>query len=77
VGKLAANHPMALTEPAPQVRVSAHSDSALTYTVRVWCKTADYWDVYFDMTESIKKAFDANNIAIPFQQLDVHVKNDR
>ena len=77
VGKLAANHPMALTEPAPQVRVTAHSDSALTYTVRVWCKTADYWDVYFDMTESIKKAFDENGIAIPFQQLDVHVKTDR
>ena len=32
------------------------------------------WDVYFDMTEGIKKAFDQNNIAIPYPQMDIHVK---
>lgn len=77
VTKLAEDHPLALAEPAPQVRVTNHSESSLTYTVRVWCKTADYWDVYFDMTEGIKKAFDANGIQIPYPQMDVHVKNDK
>lgn len=76
VTKLAENHPLALAEPAPQVRVSAHSDSSLTYVVRVWCKTEDYWTVFFDLTEGIKKAFDENGIEIPYPQMDVHVKND-
>ena len=56
---------------------TAHNDSALTYTVRVWCKTEDYWDVYFDMTEGIKKAFDKNGIEIPYPQMDVHVVSDK
>ena len=74
VTKLAENHPLALAEPAPQVRVSAHSDSSLTYVVRVWCKTEDYWTVFFDLTEGIKKSFDENGIEIPYPQMDVHVK---
>ena len=72
--KQAEAHPLALAEPAPMVRLSAHGDSALTYTVRVWCKNEDYWDVHFDLTESIKKAFDENGISIPYPQMDVHVK---
>ena len=75
LNKLACGHPLALQSPAPFVRLSAHSDSALTYTVRVWCKNADYWDVYFDLTEGAKKAFDENGIQIPYPQMDVHVKN--
>ncbi len=39
-------------------------------------KNADYRTVYFNMTENIKKAFDENGIEIPFNQLDVHVKNN-
>ncbi|MBQ7088562.1 MAG: mechanosensitive ion channel [Clostridia bacterium] len=74
VTSLAEQHPMALAEPAPQVRVSQHADSSLTYVVRVWCKNADYWDLYFDLTEGIKKAFDENGIQIPYPQMDVHVK---
>ena len=77
VTTLAEQHPLALAEPAPQVRLSAHGDSSLTYVVRVWCKNADYWDVYFDLTESIKKAFDENGVEIPFPQMDVHVKTDK
>jgi len=77
VTTLAEQHPLALAEPAPQVRVSNHSDSSLTYVVRVWCKTEHYWDVYFDLTEGIKKAFDKNDIEIPFPQMDVHVVSDK
>ncbi len=72
--KQAEAHSLVLQDPAPMVRLSAHGDSALTYTVRVWCKNEDYWTVHFDLTESIKAAFDANDIAIPYPQMDVHVK---
>ena len=75
ITKLAEEHPLALAEPAPQIRVKAHSSSSLTYVVRVWCKTENYWALYFDLMEGIKKTFDENGIQIPYPQMDVHVKN--
>lgn len=68
-----AKNPLALRDPAPFVRLVNRGDSALEYTVRVWCKTADYWDVYFDLNENITAAFKENNISIPFPQLDIHI----
>lgn len=75
IRKVIDSNPMALKNPEPFVRLSAHSDSALTYTVRIWCKNADYWDVNFDTIENVKKAFDENGIKIPYNQIDVHVDN--
>lgn len=68
--------PQALKDPAPFVRVSDQADSALTYTVRIWCKNADYWTVYFDVLEGVKAAFDRNQITIPFPQMDIHISNN-
>lgn len=76
IGKVIEAHPMALKNPEPFVRLSAHNESALTYTVRIWCKNADYWDVNFDIIENVKKAFDENGITIPYNQIDVHVSNN-
>jgi small conductance mechanosensitive channel len=75
INKVIADNPMALKTPEPFVRLSAHNDSALTYTVRIWCKNADYWNVNFDTIENVKKAFDENGIEIPYNQIDVHVDN--
>jgi small conductance mechanosensitive channel len=75
INKVIADNPMALKNPEPFVRLSAHNDSALTYTVRIWCRNADYWDVNFDTIENVKKAFDENGIEIPYNQIDVHVDN--
>lgn len=72
---LANAHPLALKEPAPFVRLSAQGDSALVFTARVWCKNEDYWSVYFDLNEGVKKAFDEKGVQIPYPQMDVHVKN--
>lgn len=70
------NHPKALKDPEPFIRVSEHADSALTYVVRVWCKSENYWDVNFDIIEGVKEAFDKNDITIPYPQVDVHVSKD-
>lgn len=66
------SHPLVLKDPTPFARLSAHKDSALEYTLRVWCKTEDYWTVYFDLIRDVKLAFDKEGIEIPFPQLDVH-----
>lgn len=69
-------HELVLKDPAPMVRMSAHSASSIDIVTRVWVKSADYWTVNFDIIEAVKREFDANGIEIPFNQLDVHVKND-
>ena len=76
INEVAAKEPLILSDPAGTVRLSKHGDSSLEICSKFWCKTADYWDVYFNLTEAVKKAFDENGIEIPFNQLDVHVKNN-
>lgn len=63
-----------MTDPEPFFAVGEHGDSSVTIVVRIWCKTADYWNVYFYMQEQILRAFEKNGIEIPFTQVDVHSK---
>ena len=62
-----------LKDPAPQIAMIELADSSVNFVVRPWVKATDYWGVYMDVTEAIKKAFDANDISIPFPQRDVHM----
>lgn len=70
----AAKHELVLQDPAPFVRLSKQSESSLDFTVRVWTASADYWTVNFDLLERVHARFAAENVEIPFNQLDVHVK---
>ena len=63
-----------LPDPAPTVHLSECADSGMKYTVRLWCKTADYWDLYFYLMEEGKRALDRAGIQIPYPQVDVHIK---
>ena len=67
------NHPKVLKDPAPFVGVGELGDSSVNLAVRPYCEPDDYWDVYFDIYEAGKNALDANNIEIPFPQVDVHL----
>jgi small conductance mechanosensitive channel len=62
-----------LDDPACTIAVSALADSSVNFVVRPWVKSADYWGVMFDLTESIKKRFDKEGISFPFPQQDVHL----
>ena len=62
-----------LDDPACLIAVSELADSSVNFVVRPWVRTADYWAVMFDLTEAIKKRFDAEGISIPFPQQDVHI----
>lgn len=72
--RIITEHPLTLSEPEPFVRLSKHDESALVFTVRVWCETPNYWDIYFDLLEKVKTEFDKNGIEIPYNKLDVYVK---
>ncbi|HSL90680.1 MAG TPA: mechanosensitive ion channel domain-containing protein, partial [Ignavibacteriaceae bacterium] len=62
-----------LKEPVPQIVVSELADSSVNFNVRPWVNNSDYWGVYFDITEKVKKKFDEQKISIPFPQRDVHI----
>ncbi len=65
-----------LHDPKSNVAVFELADSSVNFVVRPWVNSADYWDIYFDMTAKIKLALDENGISIPFPQRDVHIKNE-
>ena len=66
-------HPMALADPEPFVRLSAFRDSSVEYTVRVWCRTEDYWSLYFDLLEQVRAAFDRAGIDLTYPHFNLHV----
>ena len=68
-------HEKVMKDPLPFVRVVELADSSVNFAVRAWAKSADYWDVYLDVTEAVKKSFDKEGISIPFPQSDVHIYN--
>lgn len=55
------------------IRLNEMAASSLNFVVRVWTANANYWPVYFDLMENFKRALDANNIGIPYPQMDVHL----
>ena len=57
----------------PEVMVEALGDSSVNLKLRTWVKSEDYWGLFFDITENVKKQFDGARISIPFPQRDVHL----
>lgn len=62
-----------LKDPEAFIGVGELGDSSVNLTTRVWVKTADYWDVFFDLNEKVYDAFNKDGINIPFPQMDVHL----
>ena len=58
------------------IRVANHGASSIDIVARPWVKASDYWNYKFDILEQIKLEFDRNGISIPYNQLDVHIKDD-
>ena len=63
----------ALADPAPVAYVTSYGDSAINYSLRVWCNNADYWDVFFAVNQNVKKTFDERGIIMTYPHLNVHL----
>ncbi|MGI6013222.1 MAG: mechanosensitive ion channel family protein [Oscillospiraceae bacterium] len=62
--------------PEPFVALSAYLDSAVEYTVRVWCNNADYWNVVFQLNEQVRESFARNHVEMPYGHLNVHIRQN-
>ena len=71
---VAESDPKSLKGPAPLARLKTQSASSLDFVLRVWCAPENYWDLYFDLNENVKKALDEAGMEIPFPQMDVHMR---
>lgn len=69
---LAENDKRVLSTPAPLFVLSELADSSVNYSVRLWVKSEDYSNVYFDMTRKIYEEFNKQGIGFPFPQLQIH-----
>lgn len=65
-----------IEEKPIDVFVDSFGDDAVLIGVRVWSLKEDFWPLKWALLEEIKYAFDQNNIAIPFRQMDVTIKQD-
>lgn len=57
----------------PFLPMTTMADSSISFQLRVWTDTDNYWPVKFETTEKIYDALNAAGISIPFPQLDVHM----
>jgi small conductance mechanosensitive channel len=69
------SHDKVLTNPEPLIRVNELGDSSVNFAVYPWANRDDYFEVYWDITRSVKIRFDEEGISIPFPQRDVHIYN--
>ena len=64
----------ALLDPAPMAVITAYGDSAISYSLRLWVKTPDYWDIYYQVNQRVKDVFDAQEIEMTYPHLNVHIQ---
>ena len=69
----AAQVPTILPDPAPAVAVAEYGESAISYSLKVWSRTDDYWTTMFDINKRIKEVFDKNHVEMTYPHLNVHL----
>ncbi|MGF6906170.1 mechanosensitive ion channel family protein [Fusobacterium sp. PH5-44] len=72
--EVAKENPKILQNKPKTIRLRTHGLNSLDFLFRVWVKSGDYWDVMWDCNENVKRAFDKNNIEIPYQKIDIYQK---
>lgn len=73
IQEIVENHPYALKEPAPFIRVIEHGASSIDIAARIWVETEHYWELNFDMKEMVKTEFDRHGINIPYPHMDINI----
>ena len=63
-----------LPDPAPNAVILGYTETAVQYSVRVWVKTEDYWDVMFAINRNVKRIFDEQSIKAAFPHVHVYME---
>lgn len=76
ISRLIKENPLALADPAPNIKIANYANSAVEIIARPWVASGDYWQLKFELLEAIGREFRQAGIVIPYNQLDVHIKNN-
>ena len=68
-------NPLALADPEPNIKISEYKDSGIEIIVRPWVLSDNYWQLKFELLESIGRELRRQGIEIPYNQIDVHIKD--
>ena len=63
-----------LGDPAPFAAVTGYGESAISYTLRVWANSDDYWNVFFTINENVKAEFDKAGVEMTYPHVNVHIE---
>lgn len=64
-------------EHPPLVRLLRFGANDITYVIKVWCETAEYWNVYYDIMENIRKVYEERGITFSYPHTIVHLETDK
>ena len=72
-------HPLVLSEEGlqPYAHVKEYQYSHICYTARAWCKTEDYWTVYFDTMDILQSSFAKNGVTFSYPHMNVHMMENK
>jgi small-conductance mechanosensitive channel len=70
--ELAAEHPLVLDEPKPDILIQRFRDSNIELLFGVWTQSTHFLQVRDEMHEVIKDGFKRHGIQIPLPQITVH-----
>ena len=70
-------NPLVLKKPAAYSHVDSYGDSSINIALKGWTSNENYWTVYKETMNGIKKALDNVNVEIPFPQMDISIKNPK
>ncbi len=72
--ELMSSNPKILKRPEIFSHVEDYGSNSIDIALKGWCSNEDYWDVKYEILNSVKPALDKVNISIPFPQMDIHIK---
>ena len=65
-----------LMDPAPVAVIANFGEAAVEYSLKVWTKTEDYWDVLFIINQNVKNIFDAQGIKMAYPHMHVYMEKE-
>lgn len=75
--RVAAENPLVLHEPkAPYATLENFEDSSLHMRLYAWTLPENYWATLYSLNEGIYNAFCKEGLEIPFNQMDVHIRDN-
>lgn len=54
------------------IALSKYGESSIEYTVRVWVRSADYWDANFQILDRVHRCYQRHNVTMTYPHINIH-----